>query len=163
MKNLKLQITLMNIDQLLNWLKDNRKNNSLVLVTGVFDLLHEEHLQFLHKAKQKGDLLLVGLESDLRVKQLKGENRPIWNEDRRVVELEHTKIADAVFILPEQFSKPVDHEKLISQIKPDFLAVSSHTAHQDKKKALVEKYGGKLAVVLEHNPNISTSQKILEG
>lgn len=147
-------------DQLLHWLSEYRKDKTVVLVTGVFDLFHEEHQIFLRKAKLAGDLLIVGVESDLRVKQLKGENRPIWDQDRRVSAIEQSKIADAVFILPEQFSKPVDHENLIDSIRPNFLAVSSHTKHQEAKQRIMEKFHGKLIIVHQHNPSVSTTQKL---
>lgn len=145
---------------ILKRVKGEDMKEKVVLVTGVFDLLHEEHIHFLKKAKELGGILLVGIESDLRVKQLKGENRPIWNQERRKSEILKLDIATEVFVLPEQFSKPADHEKLIADIKPDFLAVSSHTIHQKEKKLLVEKYGGKLVVVLDQNPAVSTTQKL---
>ena len=136
----------------------NIDKNKMVFVSGVFDLLHEEHKVFLRKAKDAGDILVVGVESDLRVKQLKGENRPIWNQERRVAEIEQTKIANFVFVLPEQFSKPKDHELLIQQLHPEILAVSAHSPFQKEKQSIVEKFGGKLAVVHEHNPEVSTTR-----
>lgn len=148
------------LKDVIQWLDEHRLDKTVVLVTGVFDLLHEEHLNFLQKAKDEGHILIVGIESDLRVKQLKGENRPIWKQEQRMIEIKRTQIADVVFILPEQFSKPADHENLIAQIRPTVLAVSSHTNHQDKKRAIVEKFGGVLAVVYDHNPAVSTTRKL---
>ncbi|MCA9370271.1 adenylyltransferase/cytidyltransferase family protein, partial [Candidatus Woesebacteria bacterium] len=78
----------------------------IVLVTGVFDILHHAHVAFLHAAQQLGGTLIVGVESDVRVKILKGENRPINSAQKRVEEIENIKIAHCVFILPELFSKP---------------------------------------------------------
>ena len=60
-----------------------------ILVTGVFDLLHQEHINFLTKAKAVGDILVVGLETDTRVKQLKGFNRPINSTKDRLQNLEN--------------------------------------------------------------------------
>lgn len=151
----------MTLIEVLQWLQENRAEKTVVLATGVFDLLHEEHKRFLQRAGEVGDILIVGVESDLRVKQLKGENRPIWNEARRVAEIEKTNIAEAVFVLPEQFSKSEDHEKLIAQIRPKFLAISSHTPHQTEKQAIIEKYDGELVIVYQRNPEVSTT-KILE-
>lgn len=131
-----------------------------VLVTGVFDVLHKEHIVFLQKAKKLGDALIVGIESDIRVKQIKGPERPVFSQQERKARLEDLQIADKVFVLPEQFSKPSDHEALIAKIQPDYFAVSSHTQHLDKKRKIVEKYGGKLVVVHEHNPEISSSKLI---
>jgi rfaE bifunctional protein nucleotidyltransferase chain/domain len=129
----------------------------IVLVTGVFDVLHQEHVEFLTKAKGVGDFLMVGLESDVRVKKMKGEDRPINNEVTRVKNLASLSIADWVFLLPEKFDNPLDREKLIIQLQPDILAVSSHTNHLDKKRAIMEKFGGQLLVVLKHNPQVSST------
>ncbi len=140
-----------------------RKNQQrITLATGVFDVFHQEHRNFLNSAKQLGGVLLVGIESDFRVRQLKGEGRPINNELARVKQLESISAVDGVFILPEQFSKPEDHKSLITAIKPDYFAVSSHSSHLEKKRKIVEDCGGELKIVLAHNPEISTTQ-ILES
>src|SRR5258708_4108344 len=105
--------------ELLEFLKPFRdQNKKIVLATGVFDLLHEEHKNFLLKAKKIGDVLAVGIESDKRVKQLKGDERPINSEQLRKQNLEKWGIADKVFILPEQFSSAADHDALIAVVKP---------------------------------------------
>lgn len=128
-----------------------------VLATGVFDLLHEEHLNFLKKAKNLGDRLVVGLESDARVREIKGLARPILPQDQRLNNLKKLNIADEVFILPEKFSRPEDHLNLVKSVGAKILAVSSHTAHLDKKRLIMEQAGGEVVVVHEHNPKISTS------
>lgn len=133
----------------------------IILATGVFDLLHNEHKLFLEKAKAAGDVLVVGVECDLRVKQIKGSDRPIWPETKRVSELQALPYVDFVFILPSQFNSPADHEGLIASLKPAVLAVSSHTDHLAAKQAILEKYGGTVQVVHQHNPAVSTS-RVLE-
>ena len=129
-----------------------------VLVTGVFDILHAEHIQFLQKAKKIGEYLVIGIESDVRVKKMKGADRPVNSQEKRVENLKKLNLADEVFILPEQFSKPEDHSALIQKIRPQFLAVSSHTKHLDRKRAIVESFGGTVVVVHQHNPKVSTTQ-----
>lgn len=136
-------------------------SKKIVLVTGVFDVLHLEHKQFLINAKTYGSILIVGIESDTRVRQLKGENRPINSQKVRKKNLLKWKIADEVFVLPEKFSTPQDHETLIKKIKPAVLAVSSHTPNLDKKRAILQKYGARVIVVHKHNSKIS-STKIIE-
>jgi cytidyltransferase-like protein len=131
--------------------------NNKVLVTGVFDILHKEHLIFLNKAKSLGDYLVVGIESNLRVAQMKGKDRPINSQDVRVLNIEKLKIADEVFILPEEFSKPEHHKELIKKIKPKILAVSSHTKHFSKKQAILHDLGGEVVVVHKHNPAVSST------
>lgn len=128
-----------------------------VLVTGVFDILHQEHINFLRKAKKLGDILVVGIESDVRVKKMKGVGRPINSQITRKQNLEALNIAHEVFILPEHFSKPEDHSALVQKLKPDFLAVSSHTKHLEEKRKILKECGGEVVVVHEHNPKISTS------
>lgn len=132
-------------------------DNKIVLVTGVFDLLHDEHLNFLKKAKELGDKLIVGVESDKRVKEIKGITRPVLSEEIRKKNLEKLSLADEVFVLPEQFNKPEDHLNLVKKVGAKILAVSSHTAHLDKKQQIMEKVGGRVMVVHEHNPEISTT------
>jgi len=133
------------------------EGQKVVLVTGVFDLLHDEHRLFLQKAKAAGDILIVALESDVRVRQLKGAGRPVWDEEKRRQEIAALAFVDGVFVLPEEFSRPDHHEQLISEVRPAILAVSSHSPHLHKKQLILEKYHGKVVVVHQHNPNISTT------
>lgn len=140
--------------------KFREQMQNIVLSTGVFDLLHQEHKTFLQKAKAAGDILIVGVESDVRVRKMKGESRPVQNEQTRLSIIQKLPYVDEAFILPESFSSPQDHEELIAFIKPHILAISSHSDHQDKKRALVEKHGGSLQIVHEHNPNISTTKTL---
>lgn len=137
--------------------QSKKEHKTIVLVTGVFDVLHDEHFKFLQKAKETADLLIIAIESDVRVKKIKGPGRPIFKQRTRVQQLEKLGIADFVFILPEEFDNPQDHVDLISNIRPDVLAVSSHTRHLDKKRQIVEKFGGVLKVVHQHNPDLSSS------
>lgn len=131
---------------------------SRVLVTGVFDVLHPEHIIFLKKARSLGKELLVYIESDVRVRQIKGQGRPINGQLQRKVALEQLGIADRVEVLPDCFSSPADHRALLAQVQPDVLAVSEHTAHLDKKQALMQEVGGRVVVVHAHNPRVSTTQ-----
>ena len=143
-----------------NLLKNFDRSKKLTLVTGVFDVLHQEHQGFLKAAEQLADYLVVGIESDLRVKALKGEGRPINSQEVRKKNLEDLGIADLVFILPEQFSERENHQALIDEIKPDFLAVSEHSPFLDVKREIIESVGGKLVVVRQHNPEISSTKII---
>lgn len=145
---------------LLEKLDSLNNRGTLVLVTGVFDLLHAEHRRFLQLAKEAGDFLLVGLECDSRVKSLKGQNRPIWDQDRRLAEIQALSVVDGAFILPEQFDNKEDRERLIRLLRPDVLAVSSHSPFQTAKRAIMEKYGGRLQVVYQQNPELSTTKII---
>lgn len=136
------------------------KSKIIVLVTGVFDLLHQEHKKFLNQAKKQGDILIIGLESDKRVSQLKGKDRPINSLQVRLENLAKWGIADKIFPLPEKFNTTKDHQKLISQLRPHILAVSSNTPNLSAKRKLMEKYSGQLKIVLPHNPKVSTTKMI---
>jgi rfaE bifunctional protein nucleotidyltransferase chain/domain len=135
----------------------------VVLATGVFDLLHEEHVTFLRRAKAEGGILIVGVESDSRVKTLKGPDRPCYSLSQRLEQLRNLELAEIVFGLPETFGEPEVREALIAQLRPSILAVSSHSPHLDKKEALVVRYGGHVKVVHQHNPAISTTQLLAKG
>ncbi len=128
-----------------------------VLVTGFFDLLHQEHQLFLRKASQAGNFLIVGVESDYRARLLKGLDRPFQPQLQRASQLAKLDYVDLVVLLPLNFSLSSLRELLLSLIKPQILAVSAHTPNQAQKKNFVQKYGGKLLVVHHHNPQISTT------
>lgn len=148
----------------------------IVLATGFFDLLHEEHINFLQKAKAAGDILVVAVESDERARIIKGKGRPI---EVQAVRCEHLlalttpgvisqrnetpgvpKLIDYAIALPPDFDHFEAYDSLMSAVRPQVYAISSHTDHQKSKAFLVEKYGGRLLVVHEHNPAISTTKKI---
>lgn len=140
--------------------KRKQANATLTLVTGVFDVLHIEHERFLRKAKALGDLLIVGLESDKRVRQMKGEGRPVNTALARQANLEKWQLADCIFILPEQFSSPDDHRQLIDHIRPTYMAVSAHTSFLEAKEQILAQFGAKLVVVHDYNPLFSSTQII---
>lgn len=129
----------------------------LVLVTGVFDVLHAEHITFLRNAKALGGRLLVGIESDVRVRAIKGVNRPVNSQQVRKKNLEKLAIVDDVFVLPEKFDTVEDRRRLLKKLQPDILAVSSHTPFLTKKLQLMQEIGGRVEVVHQHNPEISST------
>lgn len=130
--------------------------SKLVLATGFFDLLHQEHINFLTKAKAAGDILIVAVESDERARILKGEGRPIDPQPLRCQKVAH--YADYTIALPPDFDNFESYDSLMSAVRPQIYAVSENPSHPKTKNFLVEKYGGKLVVVHDHNPLISTTQ-----
>jgi glycerol-3-phosphate cytidylyltransferase len=139
--------------------KARQAGKTVVLVTGVFDVLHDQHKNFLLAAKKEGDVLLIGLESDVRVREMKGADRPVNPQQVRQQNVDAWHIADAVFILPEVFELE-QRKALIEELRPHVLAVSSHTAHLEKKAAIMEEFGGTLKVVYEHRPETSSTHLI---
>ena len=92
------------------------KNKKIVFTNGCFDILHPGHIHILSKAKSLGDTLVVGLNSDLSVKKLKGDKRPLVSEDDRSRVLLSLRFVDYVIIFNE-----LTPLKVIKKIKPDFL------------------------------------------
>ncbi len=95
---------------------EKAKGKNLVFTNGCFDILHRGHVSYLNSAKKEGDLLIVGLNSDASVKRLKGESRPINDEQDRKFVLENLKAVDFVEIFEED--TPLE---LIKQVCPDML------------------------------------------
>ncbi len=93
-----------------------RRNNSVVFTNGCFDILHKGHFHLLSSAKNLGNILIVGLNSDSSVSRLKGPDRPINNEESRALLLAKLDYVDFVIIFTED-----SPEKLIHAIKPNIL------------------------------------------
>ena len=92
-----------------------------VFVNGTFDVLHLGHLALLNYAKSLGDKLFVAIDSDERVRQLKGPTRPIYDVYQRKVMLLNLKAVDEV----EIFSSDEELEMWIKQINPTIMVVGS--------------------------------------
>ena len=95
---------------------EKTKGKKLVFTNGCFDILHRGHVSYLNSARELGDFLIVGLNSDTSVKRLKGETRPINDEDDRKFVLENLKAVDFVEIFEED--TPLE---LIKQVCPNIL------------------------------------------
>ncbi len=115
-------------------------DKKIVFTNGCFDILHAGHVDYLAKAKEKGDILIVGLNADASVKRLKGDKRPIINERERAFLLYNLKSVD--YITPFEEDTP---EELIGELVPDVLVKGSDwPIDQIVGKDIVEKAGGKV-------------------
>lgn len=92
-----------------------------VFVNGTFDVLHRGHLELLRYAKSQGDYVVVGIDTDYRVKEKKGESRPINNAADRAFMLVNLKSVDEV----KFFSTDKELEDLVKSVKPDIMIVGS--------------------------------------
>lgn len=90
----------------------------LVTVNGSFDILHAGHLDQLEEAKQQGDVLFVGINSDTSIRNEKGENRPLIPEPARAAMLAALICVDYVVILDEPYAD-IPHQSFLLAIKPD--------------------------------------------
>jgi rfaE bifunctional protein nucleotidyltransferase chain/domain len=97
----------------IKWQKEGKK---VVFTNGVFDLLHIGHITYLAKAAELGDKLIIGLNSDTSVKHIKGENRPINDQNNRAALLASLFFVDAVVVFEED--TPLN---LITELRPDIL------------------------------------------
>lgn len=93
-----------------------KQNKKLVFTNGCFDILHSGHVDYLIKAKQLGDFLIVGLNSDISIRSIKGDKRPILNETERAFILDNLKCVDFVTLFDEDTP-----EQLINFLIPDIL------------------------------------------
>ena len=91
-------------------------NKKIVFTNGCFDIIHSGHITYLYKARECGDILVVGLNTDASVKKLKGKDRPINNQDDRALVLASLFFVDYVILFGED--TPLN---LINSIKPDIL------------------------------------------
>ncbi|MEZ4844817.1 MAG: D-glycero-beta-D-manno-heptose 1-phosphate adenylyltransferase [Bacteroidia bacterium] len=108
---------IVNQESLVQKISDWKKSNlRIVFTNGCFDLLHKGHVDYLAKAADLGDVLVVGLNSDASVSRLKGKNRPIQNQDSRAAIMASLECVSAVCIFNEETP-----ENLIQKAKPDVL------------------------------------------
>ena len=109
-----MQFLLKDNIEIINRIKAERKK--IVFTNGCFDLLHVGHIRYLTQAKKLGDFLIIGLNSDSSVKELKGEDRPINSFEDRATLLSAIESVDLVIMFEEQTP-----ENLIKDIVPDIL------------------------------------------
>ena len=125
-----------------------------VLVNGTFDILHRGHIEMLNFARSQGTYLLVCIDSDRSVRELKGESRPINNQEDRKFALDNLKSTNAVWI----FDTQEELEHICKIYKPDLMVKGSD--YRDKKIT-----GAKHCKAIKFYdlvPNYSTS-KIIEN
>jgi rfaE bifunctional protein nucleotidyltransferase chain/domain len=142
----------------LSGLKSQKKK--IVFTNGVFDIIHRGHVEYLCEAKSLGDVLIVGLNSDSSVKQIKGDKRPVVAEQNRAFVLANLKPVDYVVIFNDD--NPL---KLIKNIVPDVLVKG---ADWDEDKIIgsdvVKANGGEVKRInfVENSSSTDIIEKIIE-
>ena len=127
----------------------------VVTTNGCFDVLHLGHLRYLQAARQLGDMLVVAVNSDSSVRDLKGENRPLVPEEERAEMLAGLECVDYVVIFPEL--TPID---LLSELKPNIhVKGGDYKLEQLIERDVVEANGGEVVVGL-NVPGKSTTNLI---
>lgn len=136
-------------------------DKKIVFTNGCFDLLHYGHVEYLSKAKDLGDILIVGLNTDSSVKHLKGEHRPLQNENARAAILASLQFVDVVVLFDEE--TPYN---LISHIRPHILVKGSdYKPEQIAGYDILQSYNGEVKTI-DFVPGHSTSaleEKIRKG
>ena len=136
-----------------------REGKKLVFTNGCFDILHRGHVTYLTFARNQGDALCVGLNSDASVQRNKGPSRPINPEQDRAFVLGSLRAIDYVVLFDEDEPK-----KLIETVLPHVLVKGKDWAHYVSGREIVEAHGGKvvLADLVEGRSTTNTIGKILE-
>ena len=163
------------------------QNNTVVIVTGCFDLITHAHIKFLKRAKtifeeeisggleeeaitkeeEKEYKLLVGVESDKRIKFLKGPLRPINNIKQRLEVLDELRCVDFTFVIESKgFEDTLEefYTRLHKEIRADYLAISEGDPYFAERKREIEAAGGNIIVVskLEDGSSSSVIYKLFE-
>ena len=132
-----------------------KKRQKIVFTNGCFDLLHVGHVRYLQEARTLGDCLIVGLNSDQSMRQIKDPARPLISEEQRAEVLAALTCVDYIVLFDE-----VDPFQLIEEIRPDVLVKGADWSLDNIIGAdLVSSYGGEVRRV-ELVPSISTSEII---
>ncbi len=119
------------------------RGKTIVFTNGCFDLLHVGHVKYLQAAKQLGDLLVLGLNSDASIQRLKGPNRPLIGEEERAHILAALDCIDYVIVFDED--TPLE---VITALRPDILVKGGdYTPEGVVGKELVESYGGRVELI----------------
>jgi rfaE bifunctional protein nucleotidyltransferase chain/domain len=125
---------------------------TIVLANGCFDLLHVGHVRYLQSAKELGDVLVVGVNSDNEARKLKGDGRPFVTESERAEMVAAIRFVDIVTI----FDEPTV-EELILAIRPDIHAKGTdYTEESVPEREVIRRIGGRVAIVGDPKDHSST-------
>jgi rfaE bifunctional protein nucleotidyltransferase chain/domain len=134
---------ILNAEQLADLLPKWKREGKVVFTNGCFDILHLGHVDYLEKARNLGQKLIVGLNTDASVQRLKGMDRPICDENSRARVMASLEFVDAVILFDEE--TPLE---LISFVKPDILVKGNdYTVENIVGADVVLKNGGSVETV----------------
>ncbi|MDO8185550.1 adenylyltransferase/cytidyltransferase family protein [Conexibacter sp. JD483] len=127
----------------------------IVLTSGSFDLIHLGHVKYLAKAKEQGDVLAVGVDSDAKIRRRKGDDRPMVPQAERLEMLAHQRPVDLIYLKDDDETRWA----LIKAVAPDVLVLTAdHSYSADDQRALLE-FCGRVEV-LERQASVTTSERI---
>jgi rfaE bifunctional protein nucleotidyltransferase chain/domain len=127
----------------------------VVLTSGSFDLIHLGHVKYLARAKELGDVLAVGVDSDAKIRRRKGEDRPMVPEGERLEMLAYQRPVDLIYLKDDDEARWA----LIKAVQPDTLVLTAdHSYSEADLEALGELCGG--IEVIERQASVTTSERI---
>ena len=135
--------------------KAKAEGKRVVFANGCFDTLHVGHVRYLQGAKEKGDLLVVGVNADESVRCLKGPGRPILDEQARAQLVAAIRCVDYVVLFPE-----ANVERLLEELRPDVHAKGTdYTPESVPERTVAERHG--IAVVIVGDPKNHSTRELL--
>jgi rfaE bifunctional protein nucleotidyltransferase chain/domain len=134
-----------------------RQGKKIVLANGCFDILHVGHVRYLRGARAEGDALVVGVNADAGVSDLKGPGRPVLNERARALLVAALREVDYVVIFPEP-----NVDALLAELRPDVHAKGTdYTADTVPERAAAEQLGIRVAIV--GDPKEHSTRELLQS
>jgi D-glycero-beta-D-manno-heptose 1-phosphate adenylyltransferase len=127
----------------------------IVLTSGSFDLIHLGHVKYLARAKELGGILVVGVDSDAKIRRRKGDDRPMVPENERLELLAHQRPVDLIYLKGEDDPQ----WGLIKAVEPEVLVLTADHSYTDAQLDALREVVGEV-VVLERQSSVTTSERI---
>jgi D-glycero-beta-D-manno-heptose 1-phosphate adenylyltransferase len=127
----------------------------IVLTSGSFDLIHLGHVKYLARAKELGGILVVGVDSDAKIRRRKGDDRPMVPEEERLELLAHQRPVDLIYLKREEDPQ----WGLIRAVEPEVLVLTADHSYTPEQLTALEEIVGEV-VVLERQSSVTTSERI---
>jgi D-glycero-beta-D-manno-heptose 1-phosphate adenylyltransferase len=127
----------------------------VVLTSGSFDLIHLGHVKYLARAKQLGDVLAVGVDSDAKIRRRKGEDRPMVPESERLEMLAYQRPVDLIFLKEDGEARWA----LIKAVQPNVLVLTADHSYSDDDLQALREICGSIEVI-ERQASVTTSERI---
>jgi D-glycero-beta-D-manno-heptose 1-phosphate adenylyltransferase len=127
----------------------------IVLTSGSFDLIHLGHVKYLARAKELGGILVVGVDSDAKIRRRKGEDRPMVPESERLELLAHQRPVELIYLKQDEDPS----WGLIKAVTPDVLVLTADHSYTDEQLAQLGEIVGEIEVI-ERQAAVTTSERI---
>lgn len=138
------------------------KNDRIAFTGGCFDLLHEGHIEGLSFAREQGDLLCVGVVTDERVRQRKGDHRPIIPEMSRLAVVDALRVVDYSFLMPRVSEGDLRSPtiRVIDQLRPDIFVEHAEADHwTEEEQLLLAGWGTEL--IIDTSAKVNSTTKLV--